>query len=94
MKTRVEISKRAIKQINKAPKEIVESIAEWVLMLETIGLDQTRKQGGVGLHDEALKGRLKDLRSIRLNRSWRLYYMEYRDEIVVVEIMRVDKHEY
>lgn len=94
MKTKVELSKQAIKQINKAPKEIVESITVWVSMLETIGLDKTRKFGGKGLNDESLKGKLRGLRSIRLNKAWRLYYREERDQLIIVTVVAVDKHEY
>ena len=94
MKTVVQISKKAEKQIDKAPIEIIESIIEWVSMIETIGLEQVRKNGGKGLHDEALKGKLRGTRSIRLNKAWRLYYKEERNEVILVNIIRIDKHEY
>lgn len=94
MKSVIVVSKKAMKQIDKAPKEIIESITEWVAMVESIGIDQTRKDGGKGLHDEPLKGELKGLRSIRLNKAWRLYYSMKRGELILVEIVRVDKHNY
>lgn len=93
-KVKVEITKTAKKQITKLPLEIIEVIQKWILTLEKIGVENTRKQGGKGLHDEPLKGDLKGLRSIRLNRSWRLYYKEINGIPKIIFILRIDKHEY
>jgi plasmid maintenance system killer protein len=90
----VSISKFATKQILKAPKDITVAIQKWVFSVEEIGLEETRRIGGKGLHDELLKGELKGLRSIRLNRSWRLYYSEGKGEPKIISIERVDKHNY
>ncbi len=90
----VEITKLAQKQIKKAPKEIILSIQKWVFSIEEIGIEQTRKIGGKGLNDEMLKGDLKGLRSIRLNKSWRLYYSESNEVTHIILIERVDKHRY
>ena len=51
-KASVVISKFAYKQITKAPKEIIISIQKWIYSVEEIGLDETRKVVGSGLHDE------------------------------------------
>lgn len=93
-KVLVVITRMAQKQILKIPSEIVEVIQKWVLTVETIGIENTRKQGGKGLHDEPLKGELKGMRSIRLNRSWRLYYQEIDEIPKIISIRRVDKHQY
>ncbi len=90
----VEISRRAMKEINKAPDYIVEAVQKWVESIERIGLEETRRLGGKGLHDEPLKGELLGLRSVRLNRDWRLYYSRQNGSPVIVSIERVDKHEY
>ncbi len=93
-KVKVVIAKIAQKQIVKIPQELIEVIQKWILTVETIGIENTRKQGGKGLHDEPLKGELKGLRSIRLNRAWRLYYKEIVGIPKIISIERVDKHEY
>jgi proteic killer suppression protein len=94
IKAKVIITKIARKQILKIPHELVEVIQKWILTVETIGIESTRKQGGKGLHDEPLKGELRGLRSIRLNRAWRLYYKEIDGVPKIISIERIDKHEY
>lgn len=94
MVVRVILTKLAEKQIEKAPVEIVVSIQKWVYSIEKIGLEATRKIGGKGLHDEPLRGELSGMRSIRLNRSWRLYYKSIKGTPRIVSIERVDKHKY
>lgn len=90
----VVMTKLAQKQITRLPIELLEVVQKWILTVEEIGLENTRKHGGKGLHDEPLKGQLKGLRSIRLNRSWRLYYKEINGATKIVSIERVDKHLY
>jgi proteic killer suppression protein len=92
--TTVIISKMAKKQMRKISNEILESAFEWILIVEEIGIESARKRGGNGLHDEPLKGELKGLRSIRLNRAWRLYYKEVDGIPKIISIERIDKHEY
>lgn len=93
-KVNITISKMAQKQLSKAPVEIIEAVQKWVYSIEEIGIEETRKIGGKGLHDEPLKGELKSFRSIRLNRAWRLYYSIINGEPRIVNIERIDKHEY
>lgn len=76
MPTEVNLSKLAVKQIQKAPLIIKEAILKWVDSVERFGLRETRRLGAKGLHDEPLSGKLEGVRSIRLSRSWRLYYVE------------------
>ena len=47
-----------------------------------------------GYHDEPLIGELKGLRSIRLSRSYRAYYRIVAGAAVMVNVERIDKHEY
>jgi toxin HigB-1 len=93
-KNKVELSRLSQKQLLKAPKHIVEATLKWVSSVQRIGLLETRKTGGKGLHDEPLSGELKGLRSIRLNKSWRLYYREIKDEVTLVFVERIDAHKY
>lgn len=90
----VHLSKLATKQIQRAPHIIKETILRWVDSVERFGLRETRRLGGKGLHDEPLGGKLEGVRSIRLSRSWRLYYTETKNEITLVTIIRVDHHKY
>ena len=65
MKAEVLLTKRSKKQIQKAPVYIKQAILEWVESVESFGLEETRKTGGKGLHDEPLSGELKGTRSVR-----------------------------
>lgn len=94
MPTEVHLSKLAVKQIQKAPLIIKETILKWVDSVERFGLRETRRLGAKGLHDEPLSGKLEGVRSIRLSRSWRFYYVEVQSEITLVTITRVDRHKY
>ena len=89
---RVELSKLAIKQIRKLPKEIVFSFQQWVLDVEAQGLEEVRKIPGY--HDEPLKGSMWGLRSVRLSRAYRAYYRVDHDQVRFVKVERIDKHEY
>lgn len=94
MITEVHLSKLAIKQIKKAPIYIKEAILKWVDSVERFGLRETRYFSGNGLHDEPLSGKLKGLRSVRLSRSWQLYYTEENNDVCLVTVIRVDHHKY
>ena len=48
-KVKVVITRMAQKQILRVPIELIEVIQKWVLTVETIGIENTRKQGGKGL---------------------------------------------
>jgi proteic killer suppression protein len=48
-----------------------------------------------GYHDEPLMGKLKDVRSVRLGRSYRIYYRQIAvDRIETVLVEEVNKHDY
>ena len=65
----------------------------WVKMVELQGLPQVRKIPGY--HDEPLKGNRVGQRSIRLSRAYRLVYIEDPSQnIIVVKVIEVNKHEY
>ena len=94
MKTyEVEFTKFAAKQTERLPKQIREAVFVWLKSVESLGLPELRKSKGY--HDEPLKGDRKGQRSVRLNRAYRLIYVEVdRGEIVIVGIQEVNKHEY
>ena len=75
------------------PKNIVEKIYYWAKRIEIIGLEEARKISG--FHDEPLKGIRTGQRSVRLNLSYRLFYVEDKQEkIIIVKVIEVNKHEY
>lgn len=63
------------------------------MQIETIGIDEVRKIPG--FHDEPLKGKRAGQRSIRLSKSYRAIYVEYKENKVdIVSVEEVNKHEY
>jgi len=69
---RVELSRRAQKQLREAPRHIIENLAARVDDVEDRGLEETRKISVY--HDEPLHGDRLGQRSIRLSRSYRALY--------------------
>jgi proteic killer suppression protein len=90
---RVEFSRFAGKQVARLPGAIQEALVVWKLSVETLGLPETRKARAY--HDEPLKGQRAGQRSVRLNRAYRVIYVESEEgPIVVVGVLEVNKHEY
>lgn len=93
MGDRVELSKRAMKELRRVPRFIAVKLKAWVDSVETVGLLETRKVPGY--HDEPLKGERRGQRSIRLSRSYRAIYTETRQlKISIVTVAEVHKHDY
>ena len=87
------ISRTAEKQLRKVPLHIAEKLRIWVEGVEEEGLENMRKIPG--FHDEALKGKRKGQRSIRLSRAYRaVYEISTDDSIEFVSIEEVSRHEY
>ncbi|MEA9356414.1 type II toxin-antitoxin system mRNA interferase toxin, RelE/StbE family [Bacteriovorax sp. PP10] len=80
------------KDLSRLPKYIRDKAYEWAGSVEYAGLEEMRKKPG--LHDEPLKGRLAGLRSVRLNRAYRLIYKLEKEAIIHVIVIEVNKHEY
>ena len=90
---RVEITRRAEKQVRKLPGRVLRKLKTWAYLVEEIGLEEARKIPGY--HDEPLVGRRRGMRSIRLSRGYRALYLVVRQEDVeVVSIEEVNKHGY
>lgn len=89
--TKVSISRFAEKQLERLPDHIAEALEYWKASVEISGIREVRKL--FGYHDEPLYGDRQGQRSIRLNRAYRLFYIEtiVGIEIIVIE---VNKHEY
>ncbi len=81
------------KQISRLPPSIWLKLKRWIAFIHRYGLYESRKVPG--FHDEPLKGQLEGLRSVRLNRSWRVIYETKKNgEINIIQVTRVSKHEY
>lgn len=92
MITKVVLSSKAQKQVDKLPVHIRLNFIDWVEAVTKYGLMKVRITSG--FHDEPLKGKLFGLRSIRLNKSYRAYYRVIEDKVKFVRVEKVDKHEY
>ncbi len=77
------------KQLDKMPEPVRQKFYSWVGMIRKFGLRETRKLPG--FHDELVRNSHNVLHSVRLNRAYRLFYIEHPDSI---EIIEVNRHEY
>ncbi len=88
---RLKSQKKAIKDLRKVPKPILDKFQSWVEALELEGL---RAERFPGFHDEPLVRKRKGERSIRLSRSYRAIYRIINEKIEFVLIQEVNKHDY
>lgn len=62
-------------------------------MIEDHGIEAMRHVKGY--HDEPLHGHRKGQRSARLNRGYRVFYIETdHGEITIIGVLEVNKHDY
>ena len=93
MRDRIEISKNARKDLGKVQKYIVKNFQRWALLVEDMGIAEVRKIKGY--HDEPLSGDREGQRSVRLSKSYRLFYIEKPDgEINIISVLEINKHDY
>jgi proteic killer suppression protein len=90
---KVVLNKNSKNDLKKVPLYIAVKLFEWIEMVTHEGLLQTRKIPG--FHDEPLKGNRKGQRSIRLSRAYRaIYKIGTDDQMEIVEVVEVNKHDY
>lgn len=89
---KVNISKRALKDLRKVPDYISDKLDAWVHDIELRGLEEVKKIPSY--HDELLAGVRKGQRSIRLSIHYRAFYVIKKDSIEFVEVQEVNKHDY
>jgi len=89
--TFVLVTRFAEKQLRKLPKNIKNAFGYWVETVEIFGVRAVRKVSGY--HDEPLRGDRKGQRSVRLNKSYRVIYVEVKEGIEIT-VIEVNKHEY
>jgi mRNA-degrading endonuclease RelE of RelBE toxin-antitoxin system len=88
----VQTSKRALKSLEKAPKQAVAKYMLWRAQVIENGL--AKIQQIPGYNDEVLRGKLKGIRSIRLTDGYRAYYRIILDEVHCAYVEEVNKHDY
>ncbi len=97
MITRVEVTRRADKQLSKAPQQVAAKLLAWLDAVEAKGLEEARRVPG--FNDHPLKGKLAGKRAIRLSRLWRAVYEVKETKtgakvIEFVEVQEVHPHDY
>lgn len=93
MPDKVELSKKAMKELRALPSYIATKLKSWVELVEARGLLEARKIPGY--HDEPLKGERVGQRSIRLSKAYRAIYVVTKSgAFQIVFIETVNKHEY
>ena len=79
--------------MRRLPHYIVRKLNKWARDVERSGIEEIRKI--TGYHDEPLQGRRKGQRSIRLSKAYRAIYAEsWEDNIKIISVEEVSKHEY
>lgn len=90
---RVDLSKKAQKQLTKVPAHIVKKFALWVDLVSVDGLKAARAIPGY--RDHALKGQWQGYYAIRLSDAYRAIYIERDDgSVSAVYVEEVNKHDY
>ncbi len=93
MRAVISETKSAIKDLDKAPDDIVRSYEIWARLIEEHGLGILREFKGY--HDEKQHGEWIDHRSSRLNRKWRVIYQaNLSGKIQVINVSRITPHDY
>ena len=86
------VSIRALKNLRKVPLHIAQKFLLWKRTVEEIGINNAEYIRHY--KDEALTGKLKDWRSIRLNQAYRAYYRIVNDAVKILYVEEVNKHDY
>lgn len=89
---RVEISKKAEKNIKALPSHIKDKCFDFFQDVEKAGYMKAVTYRSY--KDEALLGKRKGQRSVRLNRSYRIIYKLKQKEIFILDILEINKHDY
>ena len=88
----VRLNRSAQKDLRKLPRHIVVNFQIWVRTVKLEGIERARLVKGY--HDEPLRGTRKGQRSIRLSKAYRAVYTIEREEIEIVLVQEVNKHDY
>ena len=93
MQVKIVETKKADRDLNKAPTEVLKSYQLWCSFITDQGIDYIKKVRGY--RDEKLVENWKGYRSSRLNKQWCVIY-SYNDNgsINIVTVERVTPHDY
>jgi proteic killer suppression protein len=86
------VSNKAIKALEKAPKQVQTKFLLWRQQVRLFGLEAVRQIPS--FHDEPLKGKRQGQRSVRLNKQWRAIYEMDSDGALKVYVLEVTPHDY
>ena len=90
---RVEVSKRAVRSLEKAPKQVAAKFFYWKQQIEEHGLETVMKLPGY--HDESLQAKLRRYcRSVRMAFGYRAYYRLIGSKLDCVLVEEVNRHDY
>ena len=93
MVNEVLLASRALEQLRKLPRHVIQKLLEWVDAVETLGVHEVRKIPGY--YDEPLRGQRAGQRSIRLSRAYRaIDVVTTRGDVELVHVEEVSKHDY
>ena len=93
MQVKIVETKKADRDLNKAPTEVLKSYQLWCAFIMDQGIDYIKKVRGY--RDEKLVGNWKGYRSSRLNKQWRVIYSySASGAINIVTVERVTPHDY
>lgn len=93
MQALVIISRNAEKELSKVPVYILDKFDSWADLIMKNGLQAMQQIKGY--RDHALHGNRKGQRSSSLSRSWRIIYsLNEEQNILMVEVLEVNHHEY
>lgn len=90
--SKIVISNKAEKSLSILPDHILKMFKAWEEIILNYGYSEMKKIPGY--RDHELKGRLEGLRSVSLNRSYRVIYRLEEDEVLIVKVIEVNKHDY
>jgi mRNA-degrading endonuclease RelE of RelBE toxin-antitoxin system len=89
----VVITRAAQKDLRRVSAQIRASFARWVALVETSGIMAARAIPGY--NDEALEGKRKHQRSVRLSQGYRAIYVTKKDgAITFISVEEITNHEY
>jgi addiction module RelE/StbE family toxin len=89
---KVAVTKRAEKSLGRVPRIVAVNFLLWRREVEAHGVEAVQKVSGY--HDEALRGKLQGVRSVRLGRSYRAFYRIEKGEVRTLIVEEVNKHDY
>jgi proteic killer suppression protein len=90
---RVELSRRAQRQLSRLPQHVAAKLLEWLDAVEEDGREEVRKRPGY--HDEPLHGRRSGQRSMRLSHAYRaISVIVTAGHLELARVEEVTHHEY